>query len=84
MKLAFQCLLVLTMVLSLLVWWISTTKLHLLSRPPEFSSYDGKDRQKTLSEWTAHVEKPIFQQTTHADETFWVCLCAFILMMKVK
>lgn len=84
MKLAFQCLLVVTMLLSLIVWWISTAKLHISSRLPDFSNYHGKDWEKTFSEWSSYVDKPIIQQTTHADETFWVCMCAFILTMKVR
>lgn len=86
MKMVFQSILCLGLVMSGLMWVLSQAKRELYEDPPQFVidliNEEDRDFTSEWSYWTRH--NYWVQQTTHADEVFWVLLCTLIMTWKVS
>jgi len=84
MKMAFQTILWIVMICSGLLWMLSQGKIRLYDLWIQDVDSDKMLEFVKSDIWQRVIEEPIIQQTTHADEVFWICLVAWILTLKVR
>ena len=79
MKMVFQAILCFGLLISGILWLASQAKRDLACHPPSFIP-ELHQQQWDLWCW----EEYRVQQTTHADEVFWVLFCTLIMTWKVS
>lgn len=86
MKMVFQSVLCLGLAISELVWLLSQARRELANNPPDIIPHMTSEQEVVYKHsWRLWCyQNWNVQQTTHADEVFWVLFCTLIMTWKTS